>query len=198
MTTSQQTPLFSDILRPFWYPVKQTAKQNYVQITAAGGSQLGSITFKPDSFFFAYAVTCYTNYDNVAPPIATANSNAILGRPDVPNNFTVQLQRGDNNNYSSLPMPQPHFASSGNLAGKDWPLPVVYGPRSNLQFTFQDTTGLFLLTATSGGTPVPLKIQMFFVGYHIPIGPDGPNSPWSRFCRIYPNLAKIYGAAAPL
>lgn len=189
MTLSQQTPIFCDVARPYFYPVKQSATQSFVQVTTPGGSQLGSITFKPGCYFVVFGITSFTNYDNVAPVIATANSNAVLGRPSTPNNYTVKLQRGNSNTYSNLPIPQAQIASSGTRGGKQFPLPVVYGSRSEIQFTFQDTTGLFLLTATSAGSAVPLNIYMFLLGYNVPV------QQWGKFCLLYPEFSNVFGAA---
>lgn len=192
MTLSQQTPVFCDVARYFAYPVKQTAAQNFVQITVAGGSQFGSITLKPQNYFVAYALTAFTNYDNVGGPIvSTANSSAILPRTFAPNNFTVKIERGNSNDYSNLPMPQAQACSSGYRAGKIFPYPVTYGPRSEFQFTFQDTTGLFL-QATVGGSAVPLNIYAYLVGYNVPM------DKWDKFCRLYPDFANVFGAPPSL
>lgn len=192
MTNNQQTPIFSDVARPFIYPVKQTAAQPYVTIATAGGSSQGSITLKPQTYFVAYALTCFTNYDNVGGPVtSTANSVDILPRTFAPNNFTVKIERGNSNTYSNVPIPQAQIGSAGYRSGKVFPFPVVYGPRSNFLFTFQDLTGLFLLTLTSGGAAVPLKIQMALVGYNI----DVPK--WDKFCLLYPSFANVWGSGNP-
>ncbi len=187
MTIFQQTPAFFDVCKPSFYGVRQPPN-DFVQITVAGSSVSGSITFKPQCYFMATAATVFTNYDNVAPVVRTANSNAILGLPSTPNNFTVKFDRGNNNKYSNLPMPQALICSTGYRAGKVFPYPVVYGPRTNILFDFQDTTGLFLLTATSGGTAVPLTIKMFLTGFDIPV------SKWQKFVLLYPEYANVFGA----
>lgn len=191
MTILQQIPLFSDIARPFSYAVIQSPL-NYVTITVAGGTAIGSLTIQPQSYFVATAFTVFTNYDNVAPVFATANSNAILPRPFAPNNFTLKIDRGNNNKYSNDPMPQAMIASSGYRAGKVFPFPVVYGPRTNFQFTFQDTTGLFLLDALSEGEAVPMVIQAFLTGYKVPI------DNWDRFTNIFPQFSTVFGDAPDL
>ncbi len=192
MTLSQQTPIFSDVCRPFHYPVRQTPTQNFVSITVALASQFGSITLKPQTYFIATAIACFTNYDNVGGPIvSTANSSAILPRTFVPNNFTMLVQRGNSNKYSNNPVPQAQICSAGYRAGKVFPYPIVYGPREEFQFTFQDTTGLYL-QATVGGSAVALNIYTFLVGYNVPI------QAWDKFCRIYPDFAKVFGAPLPL
>lgn len=185
MTYFNQVPIFSDVARYFAYVVKQPPN-DYVQIAVPNSSQEGSITLKPDAYFVAFGLTVFTNYDNVAPVIATANSNAILPAAFTPNNFTVKLNRGTYNKYSNFPIPQAQACSSGYRAGKVFPNPVTYGPRTNIQFTFQDTTGLFLLTATSGGTAVPLKIQAFLEGYNV------PQDNWDKFCRMFPEFAGVF------
>lgn len=192
MTTFQQVPIFSDVCRPYFYVVKQTPTQNNVQITVAGGSAQGSLTLKPDSYFLAYGFSVFTNYDNVAPVIATTTSNALLGRPFIANNFNCSIQRGNSNTYGNFPIPQAHLCGNGYRSGKLFPNPIVYGPRSNFFFTFQDTTGLFLLTALSGGTAVPLTIQMYLCGYNIPV------TQWNKFAAVYPSFAKIFGAPPSL
>lgn len=186
MTNAQQTPIFSDVARYFAYPVK-TSPFNYVPITVANGSAIGSVTLKPQYYFVLFGITVFTNYDNVGgPPTKTANSNTILPGVFTPNNFTVRLDRGNNNKYSNNPIPQSMICSAGSRAGKVFPIPVVYGPRTNIQFTFQDLTGLFLLTATSAGSAVPLNIQMFLEGYDVPI------TQWEKFIAIWPEFANVY------
>lgn len=183
----QQTPIFSDVARWFAYPVAQTGTQQNVLISVANSTQFGYITLKPQNYFVATALRCTTNYDNAGPVVATANSNAILPRSFVPNCFTVSIERMNGNKYSNNPMTQAEICSSGYWAGRSaFPLPVAYGPRSNFQFTFTDTTGLFLLTATSAGTAVPLRIKMFLEGYHVPI------DKWSKFCNVFPQFAEVF------
>jgi len=192
MTIAQQTPIFSDVARVYHYPVK-ASPYNYVPITVAGGSAIGSVTLKPQNYFAVFAISVFTNYDNVGgPPTKTANSNTILPGVFAPNNFTVKLDRGNNNKYSNDPIPQAMICSAGSRAGKVFPIPVVYGPRTNIQFTFQDLTGLYLLTATSGGTAVPLNIQMFLHGYDVPV------PQWDKFVAIWPEFANIYAGAEPI
>lgn len=192
MTAGQQTPIFSDVARFFAYPVKQSPNNN-VQINVAGGSAIGSVNFKQQFYFALFGIQVFTNYDNVGGPIvSTANSNAILPRCFAPNNFTVKLDRGNSNKYSNDPIPQAMLCSSGYFGGKVFPIPVVYGPRTNIQFTFQDLTNLYL-QATVGGAAVTLTIQMFLCGYDIPI------TQWDKFCAIFPEFANIYaGGNNPL
>lgn len=185
MSPVQQCPIFSDIARPMSYVVRNPPNAS-VQITTANGSRQGSVTMRPQSYFIWQSVTCFTNYDNVAPVIATANSSAILPQPFAPNNFTVTIDRGTYNKYSNLPIPQALLCSTGTRAGKVFPFPVILSPRTNIIFTFQDTTGLFLLTATSQGTAVPLTIQMFLNGVDVPL----PN--WQKFCAVYPDYAAVF------
>lgn len=193
MTLTQQTPVFCDVAQPFHYPVKQTSAQNYVSITVAGGSQFGSVTLKPQTYFVATALTVFTNYDNVGGPIvSTANSVALLPRTFTPNNFTVLVDRGNSNKYSNVPVPQAQLFSAGYRAGKVFPYPIAYGPRSEFQFTFQDTSGLYLLTATSQGEAIPLNIYAYLCGYNVPI------VRWEKFCRLYPDFAKVFGGPLPL
>jgi hypothetical protein len=185
MTPFNQIPVFSDIARPFHHVVKQPPN-DFVQIATPNGNQQGSITLRPDAYFVAFALTCFTNYDNVSPVVATANSSAILPLPSTPNNFTLKINRGTFNKFSNFPIPQAQIASSGSRAGKVFPLPVTYGPRTNFQFTFQDTTGLFLLSALSEGTAVPMKIQMFLHGVYVDI-PD-----WPKFASLWPQFSNVF------
>lgn len=187
MPYQTQTPIPSDVARHTSYRVK-TPPLNYVQITAANGSALGSINTKPQNYFAMFAVKAWTNYDNVAPVVSTANSVATLGRPFAPNNFSVQLDRGNANKYSNTPIPQALFCSAGYRGGIVVPSPVVYGPRMSINFTFQDLTGLFLLTLTSGGTAVPLQIKMDLEGYDVPI------ANWQKFCLLFPEFNFVFGA----
>ena len=189
----QQVPLFPDVCLPYSYLARtNTAGTNNVTISAAGGSACGSVSVKPQCYFIAWGIRVFTNYDNVGPVIATANSVAKLSAPFTPNNFTLRVERGNSNKYSNNPMQQAEICSSSYRSGKVFPYPVVYGPRTNFQFTFVDTTNLFLLTATSGGTAVPLVIKLFLDGAHVPI------SQWGRFCQIYPTFAAIYANLSPV
>ncbi len=183
MSQFQQTPIFADVARWQRYAAKGSATQTYVSITVAGGNNTGTITLKPQVYFVCTAMTAWTNYDDVAPVAKTANSVATLGKPFVPCNFTVEIKRESYNNYSNRPITQAEICSNGYRAGKVFPLPVVYSPRSNFQFKFQDLTGLFLLTATSEGTAVPMRIYLSLVGYDVPI------DKWDKFCRIFPQFA---------
>ena len=76
-------------------------------------------------------------------------------------------------------MTEEEIASSGYAAGKQLPIPVVYGPRFNFSFTFTDTTGLFLSTG-DGATAAPLEIDMFMEGYSVPVTQLGQFCPTSR------------------
>lgn len=187
MTPFQQLPAFADVIRTFAYRVKQSPNINSVQITQAGGSVTGSITIKPQQHFLVSAIKVWTNYDNVGGVAATADSDAILARTFVPNNFTVKLRRDKYNNYSNNPIPQALLCSSGYLAGKVFPQPILYQARSIIQFNFQDTTGLFLLDALSEGAAVPLTIKLDVDGFDIPL------DCWDKAVRLYPELNAIYG-----
>ncbi len=183
----QQTPVFPDVCRYYSYPVQASGSLKYVLITAANGLGFGTINLKPQNYFVATALRCSTNYDNVGGVFASASSDAILARSFVPNTFTVKIERGDSNNYSNQPMTQAEICSSGYRAGKCFPLPVAYAPRSNLQFTFTDLTGLYLLTATSQGAAVPLTIKMFLEGFHVPI------ECWKKFTNLFPEFSEVFG-----
>lgn len=184
----QQTPIFCDVCRYFSYPVAQSGVQKFVSIDQPNATEFGYVTLKPQNYFIATALRCVTNYDNVGGVFRTADSDAQLVRSFVPNNFTVKIERQNGNNYSNSPMTQAEICSSGYMAGKTFPLPVVYGPRSNFTFTFTDTTGLFLLDDLNEGEAVPLKIQMFLEGYHVPI------QQWNRFCNLFPTFASVFGS----
>lgn len=182
----QQTPIFCDVFRYYAYPVANSGTRKFVEISAANGTQFGYVTLKPQNYFVAMALKVVTNYDNVGGVITTADSDPTLVRSFVPNNFTVKVERQNGNNYSNQPMSQAEVCSSGVLAGKVFPLPVVYGPRSNFTFTFTDTTGLYLLDSVDEGEAVPLRIQMFLEGGHVPI------DQWERFCNLFPEFAEVF------
>lgn len=182
----QGTPIFSDVARPYSYPVQSSGTVPSVTISRAFATSFGYVTLKPQNMFVATNLRCRTNYDNVGGVFASANSAAILARPFTPNAFTFTVQRGNSNDYSNQPMTQAEMASSGYRAGKIFPSPIAYGPRFTFKFSFTDTTGLFLLTATSGGTAVPLTIQMFLEGYHV------PTELWPKFCLAFPEFAEVF------
>lgn len=182
----QLTPIFSDVCRYYSYPVATSGTNPAVVIDQPFATSFGYVTLKPQNMFVAMALRCVTNYDNVGGVYATADSDAILAQPFAPNNFTVTVARGNNNDYSNQPMTQAEICSSGYRAGKVFPLPVAYGPRFTFKFSFTDTTGLFLLTATSAGEAVPLRIQMFLEGYHV------PQEQWNKFCQIFPSFGQVF------
>lgn len=190
---NQQTPIFSDVARWFSFPVLTAGNKPSVVIDAAGGTGFGAVTLNPQQYFMLTNFRASTNYDNavsnsgIFDPGGTAIP-ADLGAP-FPNNFTVQVQRGQNNNYSSQAMTQAELASSGYFAGKQMPIPVIYGPRINFGFTFTDTTGLFLLDAAED--PLPLSIDMFMEGYVIPV------TQWTLFLNYFPALRAVMGTPPP-
>lgn len=180
-----QAPIFSDVARWFAYPVLTQGINGTVTIPTAGGTGYGYVTLRPDDFFVFTNFRASTNYDNfVSDGIywhgGTPQAPATL-LPFVPNNFLVELARGQNSTYSSDSMTQQEIASSGYTAGKQLPIPVVYGPRFNFAFTFTDTTGLFLSTG-DGSTPLALQINMYMEGYTVPI------SKWAKFLNSFPAL----------
>ncbi len=181
-----QIPIFSDVARPFSYPVQKSASVNAVTIAAAFGTDYGNVNLMPQNYFVFSHFGCVTNYDNAGPVLTTTDVTAsvIVAPPFVPDNFTVQIARGQNNVYSNQPLTQAEICSAGYLAGKQMPIPVVYGPRFNFQFTFTDTTGLFLLD--SDDAAIPLTIQMFMVGYNVPA------ELWPLFLNYFPALANVF------
>lgn len=188
---NQQIPIFSDVARWFSFPVLTAGNKPGVEIDSAGGTGFGAVVLNPGQYFMLTNFRASTNYDNavnsgVFGPAATVpTAGGFL--PFVPNNFTVQVQRGQNNNYSNQAMTQAEICSSGYYAGKQLPIPVIYGPRVNFGFTFTDTTGLFLTTGGEGNPALPLEIDMFMEGYLIPI------KQWSMFLNYFPFLQAILG-----
>lgn len=180
----QQSPIFSDVARYFAYPVAQSGAVSYVSITSAFGTQFGYVNTQPQNYFVATALRCSTNYDNAGGVYASAVSNAILARSFAPDAFTVRIERQNSNNYSNQPMTQAEICSSGYRAGKIFPFPIAYGPRSNFTFQFTDKTGLFLLTAADAA--ISLQIKMFLEGYHVPI------PQWPRFCSQFPQFKEVF------
>lgn len=171
-------------MRPFSYSVKTQAQSATIPITAAFGTNFGYVTLIPENYFLLTSFRAYTNYDNFGGKYTTASSAAILVSPPfVPNNFTVQIARGQSNTYSNLELTQPELCSTGYQAGKQLPQPVVYGPRFNFAFTFNDLTGLVLNDAAAAA--IPLRIQMQMVGYKIPI------KNWDRFLNYFPYLGNV-------
>lgn len=182
----QQTPIFADVARYYAYPVVKNQQFNYIEIAAANGSDFGQVTLMPDNYFVLTAFRCFTNYDNCGGILMNDNEDIVgpvlVVPPFVPNNFTVQIARGQNNAYSNQPLTQAEICSSGYRAGKQLPIPVVYGPRFNFTFTFTDLTGLYL---ESGETSLPLRIQMWMEGYSV------PQINWGRFCNYFPAFANV-------
>lgn len=185
----QQLPIFSDVAKYFAYPVlTRGSGANNVSITAAGGTGYGFVTLIPLNYFILTALRCVTNYDNVGAVVSTAAIAPVLPTAQfTPNNFTVEIKRGQNNVYSNSPMTQAEICSSGYLAGKIMPIPVIYGPEQNFLFTFTDLTQLFLLDGSSSA--IPLNIQMFMAGYHVAV------DKFNQFCEYFPSFAGVYTSA---
>lgn len=184
MQALAQQPIFSDVAEPFFYPVlTASTSSNAVSITAANGTNKGYITLLDDSYFAHFGWGCFTNYDNAGGLAETAavTSTVLAGPPSTPNNFTVKIARGQNNTFSNLPFTQAELCATGQLAGKQMPFPVIYGPSVTFDFEFTDTTGLYLLT--SGDVAIPLAIQLWMIGYKI------PENKWDYFLEYFPNLA---------
>lgn len=187
---NQQLPIFSDVARWFSYPVLTQGANGTVKIPTAGGTGMGYVTLQPQSYFVFTNFRASTNYDNAVfdADVFGGGAAAPAGLiPPFPNNFTVSIFRGQNNTYSNLPMTQAEIASSGYAAGKQLPIPVVYGPRFNFSFTFTDSTGLFLSTG-DGATVLPLAIDMFMEGYSVPL------TQWKKFLSYFPSFAAIMDA----
>lgn len=192
---NQQMPIFSDVARWFAYPVLTASATPGIIIPTAGGTQMGYITLMPQNYFVLTNFRASTNYDNAVSQsvwsgIGGATQPAPGVLPFIPNNFTVSIARGQNSTYSNNPMTQAEIASSGYAAGKQMPIPVVYGPRFNFSFTFTDTTGLFLSTG-DGETVLPMEIDMWMEGYSVPI------TQWMRFLNYFPALRGVLGNNPP-
>ena len=150
---------------------------------------MGYITLMPSNYFVLTNIRASTNYDNAVSKsqvfgITAGTAPGAGVKPFVPNCFTVQIARGQNNTYSNQPITQAEIASSGYAAGKQLPLPVIYGPRFNFSLTFTDTTGLFLSTG-DGATTLALSISFWFEGYTVPI------AKWPRFLNYFPALGNV-------
>lgn len=187
MQNFAQIPIFSDVADLYFYPVQtSSANTDAVTISTANGGATGYLTLLDDSYFAHFGWSVWTNYDNAGGVAETAAvTTAILaGPPSTPNNFTVQIGRAQNNAFSNLPLTQAELCSAGILSGKQMPMPVIYGPNTTFDFTFTDTTGLYLLT--SGDVAIPLQIKLFMVGCRIPL----TNFP--RFLEYFPALRQVY------
>lgn len=185
MQPMQQLPIFSDVADYYAYPVLTNGQQNYIQIGTAGGTAVGYTTLANDNYFVHMAYACQTNYDNAAGLFATTTSTVILAAPgNVPNAFSVSVQRQGSIIYQNTPLTQAELCSSGQLSGKQMPLPVIYSPTTTFDFNFTDLTGLFLVDGSAA--PIPLRIRLWMVGYNI------RKDNWERFLNYYPGLAAVY------
>ncbi len=191
MQNFAQTPIFSDVADWFAYPALVGGGSKNISIAAAFGTAKAYITLQPDHYFLFCGFAAQTNYDNMAGVFASANSVALIGQPNVPNAFLLEIQRGSQNNYANNLLTQSEIASSGLLSGKQNPYPVIYGPAVTLSFQFTDLTGLQRLT--QAGAAVPLAIQLWMLGYSIPQSFDGkPDSNFKRFLEYFPGLKCEY------
>jgi hypothetical protein len=178
----QQTPVFSDIGKPFAFPVTTQGISNSIVMPSAYGSTFGSVELMPDQYFVFTAFRCFTNYDNWGGAFSTEVTTTPQGfRPFVPNNFTVQITQGSDSLFSQTPLSQAQICSSGYLAGKTLPIPSIYGPRETFRFEFTDLTGFSLLDADDEG--IPLEIQMFMEGLIVPV-----KTGWPKFMNLFPAL----------
>lgn len=181
-----QVPIFQDVARPFSYPVLKQGSLNTITITAAFGTNYGNVALMPDQYFMLTNWRCWTNYDAFSRGFSSAGVTTpqLLSSQFVPNNFTVQITRGQNSLYSNVPVTQGQICSSGYLAGKVMPIPTIYGPRENFTFTFTDTTGLTALNDSKAA--ITLSIQMFMEGYVIPI------ALFDKFLNYFPAMRSVY------
>ncbi len=181
-----QVPIFADVLRPFLFPVQTNGATASVTISTAFGTNYGSVAMMPNAYFILTNFRCQTNYDNFGGAFSTATvTTPIAVSPAfAPNNFTVDITRGQNSRFSSSPLTQAQICSSGTLAGKQFPIPTIYGPRENFSFTFTDTTGLILLNASSAA--ISLVISMWMEGYICPMDQFG------KLLNYFPGLKAIY------
>lgn len=187
MQNFAQVPIFSDVAFPFFYPVlTASSNTNSVTISTANGTNKGYITLIDDCYFAHMAWGVWTNYDNAGGLAETAavTATVLAGPPSTPNNFTVSIARGQNNTFSNTPLTQAELCSSGQFSGKQMPYPVIYGPATTFDFSFTDTTGLYLLT--SGDVAIPLQIQLWMIGYKI------PETTWDKFLEYFPGLGAEY------
>lgn len=184
MQNFSQTPIFSDVADWYAYPALTAGQTKTISIADAGATGKGYITLQPDHYFMFCGWAAQTNYDNFGGVRASANANAVIALPSVPNAFLVEIQRGSSNNYANIQLTQAEVCSSGLLSGKQNPYPVIYGPSVTLSFTFQDLTNLPLLT--QAGAAVPLAIQFWMLGYAIPM------ANFERFLNYFPALKREY------
>ncbi len=188
MQNFSQVPIFSDIADLFYYPVlTNSANSDAVSISTANGTGNGYVTLVDQNYFLQTGWHAWTNYDNAGGVAETeAVTAAVLaGPPFVPNNFTVKVSRTQNNAYSNgVPLTQAELCSAGAYSGKQFPIPVLYGPSITWEFEFTDTTGLYLLTA--GDAAIPLQIKLFMVGYKVPVKNYG------KFLEYFPGLRAEY------
>lgn len=176
-----QVPVFADIGRPFWYPVTTQGQTGAIVISTANSTQSGTIELIPNHFFIFTAFRCWTNYDNFGMGVSTATvTTPITIRTFVPNCFNVMITQGGNAQFSQVPLSQSQICSSGYLAGKQLPIPSVYGPRETFRFDFADTTGLIRLDGSSN--PIALEISMFMEGVIV------HTKDWQKFLNLYPAL----------
>lgn len=190
MQNFAQVPVFSDVMDKYDYPAltSGTTQNKLIRISTANGGAKAYITFQPDHYFLFCAFACQTNYDSSGGVFASANANGVISQPQTPNNFLVEIQRAASNNYGNVQLCQAEVCSSGQLAGKQNPYPVIYGPEQTVSFQFTDLTGLHLLTQADAA--VPLDIQFWMIGYSIACGVN--NSNFRRFLEYFPGLQQIY------
>jgi hypothetical protein len=176
-----QVPVFADIGRQFWFPVTTQGTTDKITISTAFSTNSGTVELMPNQFFVFTAFRCWTNYDNYGMAVSTATvATPVVLRAFEPNNFNVMITQGGNSQFSQLPLSQAQIASSGYLAGKQLPIPSVYGPRETFRFDFTDTTGLKRLDGSNN--PIALEIQMFMEGLIV------QTKDWPKFLNLFPAL----------
>lgn len=183
----QQTPVFADVAKYFAFPVQTQSTSNVVRIATAFATNFGSIKLMPDQYFVFTGFRCFTNYDNFGGAFTTAGvaTAVAISPPFVPNNFTVTITEGSDSLFSNNPLSQAMICSSGYLAGKQIPLPTIYGPRVTFRFEFTDTSGLLQLTTQDAA--IPLDIQMWMEGINVAV------DKWDLFLNLYPPLRAVFG-----
>lgn len=188
MQNFSQRPIFSDVADWFAYPALVAGNTKTITIATANGTAKAYITLQPEHYFMFCGFAAQTNYDNFGGVFRSANANATIGQPSVPNAFTVEIQRASSNSYSNQQLTQSEVCSSGMLSGKQNPIPVIYGPAVTVNFKFSDLTGLLRLTQED--TAVSLTIQFWMIGYSIPV------DEWGRFLRYFPALEQEFNSPA--
>lgn len=148
-----------------------------------------------DSFFCLMAFVGSTNYDPIAGEYAVddidSGASHLYAPPRIPNNFAVFIKQDGQINLMSAKVPQACICSSGYLAGRQMPFPLLFKPSTTFNFDFFNIAPT-LLQQSMAGAAIDLEINFGLYGYNVPA------ENLEQFCASFPAMQEIAATNQPL